>query len=121
MMWRRKSGKRHAVEATAPRLTPCRVSSTLDKTASKKNLLDGSDETCWSSAQGLPQHIHLAFPKLLPATHIALTFQGGFVGTTCEVYLATARPGLESAEVGLGLVYAGALHPKEGNARQIFE
>ncbi|KAI0249535.1 galactose-binding domain-like protein [Lactifluus subvellereus] len=62
-----------------------RVSSTLDKSFGKSCLVDGSPETCWTSQQGLPQYIQLAFPSPVTPERISLTFQGGFVGTTCVV------------------------------------
>ena len=116
-----------------------RVSSTLDSSSGKKYLLDGSDETCWSSAQasetsdsldraahfrmcfqGLPQTIHLSWSELIPATHFALTFQGGFSGTTASVYIAASRPGGQTP-LELGMAFAGKVYPKDSNARQVFE
>jgi hypothetical protein len=35
----------------------------------------------------------LSWSELIPATHFALTFQGGFSGTTASVYIAASRPG----------------------------
>ncbi|KAG7562266.1 hypothetical protein FFLO_02254 [Filobasidium floriforme] len=98
-----------------PKDTVVTVSSTFDKSSNKKNLLDGNEETCWSSQQGLPQSISLKVSKLTPITHIALTFQGGFSGTTCSVYLASDRPGKASEGVDLGLIFGGKIYPKDSN------
>lgn len=65
--------------------TRIRVSSTLDKSLGKSCLVDGSPETCWTSQQGLPQFIQLTFPSPVIPKRLSLTFQGGFVGTTCLV------------------------------------
>ena len=120
-----------------------RVSSTLDSSSGKKNLLDGSDETCWSSAQvrqqlfhilysfpdftirvslqGLPQSVRLSWDGLIPATHFAITFQGGFSATSVAVYVAAIRPGKYVDNIKLGTVLAGKVYPKDGNGRQVFE
>jgi hypothetical protein len=39
-----------------------------------------------SITQGLPQYIQLAFSSPVIPRRISLTFQGGFVGTTCAVF-----------------------------------
>lgn len=65
--------------------TRIKVSSTLDKSLGKSCLVDGSPETCWTSQQGLPQFIQLTFPSPVVPKRLSLTFQGGFVGTTCLV------------------------------------
>ncbi|KAJ3893535.1 hypothetical protein GG344DRAFT_87126 [Lentinula edodes] len=73
--------------------TMIKVSSTLDKSVGKKNLVDGSPETCWTSQQGLPQTITLILPSSIPRGVIpkllAITFQGGFVGRTCAIHART--------------------------------
>ncbi|KAJ3933877.1 MAG: hypothetical protein NXY57DRAFT_1047629 [Lentinula lateritia] len=70
--------------------TVIKVSSTLDKSVGKKNLVDGSPETCWTSQQGLPQTITLILPSSSPCGVIpkllSITFQGGFVGRTCAIH-----------------------------------
>ncbi|KAL1737690.1 galactose-binding domain-like protein, partial [Schizophyllum fasciatum] len=68
-----------------------RVSSTLDKSVGKKNLIDGSPETCWTSQQGLPQYVQVLFERPARPETISFTFQGGFVGKTCVV--AVTEPG----------------------------
>ncbi|KAL1728270.1 galactose-binding domain-like protein [Schizophyllum commune] len=65
--------------------TVIKVSSTLDKSVGKKNLIDGSPETCWTSQQGLPQYVQVVFDRPAKPETISLTFQGGFVGKTCVV------------------------------------
>ncbi|KAL1669575.1 galactose-binding domain-like protein [Schizophyllum commune] len=65
--------------------TVIKVSSTLDKSVGKKNLIDGSPETCWTSQQGLPQYVQVVFDRPAKPGTISLTFQGGFVGKTCVV------------------------------------
>ncbi|KAJ7155923.1 galactose-binding domain-like protein [Mycena crocata] len=65
--------------------TPIKVSSTLDKSVGKKHLVDNNPETCWTSQQGLPQYIQLAFPELVVPETVHFIFQGGFVGTRCAV------------------------------------
>jgi len=65
--------------------TRIKVSSTLDNSLGKSCLVDGSPDTCWTSQQGLPQYIQLAFSSPVIPRRISLTFQGGFVGTTCAV------------------------------------
>ncbi|KAH7886248.1 galactose-binding domain-like protein [Phlebopus sp. FC_14] len=94
--------------------TKVKVSSTLDKTVGKKNLTDGSPETCWTSQQGLPQVIQLIFPALVQPRRMILTFQGGFVGTQCavEVALSPEKP------VWVTLAH---IHPEDVNRRQEFE
>ncbi|KAK0203699.1 galactose-binding domain-like protein, partial [Desarmillaria ectypa] len=62
-----------------------RVSSTLEKSTGKANLIDGSPETCWTSQQGLPQFVQLAFPHSTSTKTLSITFQGGFVGTECHL------------------------------------
>ncbi|KAJ9112711.1 hypothetical protein QFC22_006213 [Naganishia vaughanmartiniae] len=98
-----------------------RVSSTLDSSSGKKNLLDGSDETCWSSAQGLPQTVRLSWNELIPATHFAITFQGGFSATAVSVYVAAVRPAKYVDNITLGMVLGGKVYPKDSNGRQVFE
>ncbi|KAI0348246.1 hypothetical protein BDW22DRAFT_1350421 [Trametopsis cervina] len=65
--------------------TRVKVSSTLDKSVGKKNLTDGSPESCWTSQQGTPQWIQLLFDAAVVPKRLLLTFQGGFVGTKCSL------------------------------------
>ncbi|KAF8743701.1 hypothetical protein AX14_001227 [Amanita brunnescens Koide BX004] len=67
--------------------TPIKVSSTLDRSAGKKHLVDNDPETCWTSQQGLPQYIQFTFTERVVPQKLFLTFQGGFVGTRCSVHV----------------------------------
>ncbi|XP_008470758.1 nuclear receptor 2C2-associated protein [Diaphorina citri] len=65
-----------------------RVSSVLNKDNKqygKKFLLDGNDESCWSSDQGSPQWIKLDFKQKFRVVQVELQFQGGFVGKDCHM------------------------------------
>ncbi|KAH9043686.1 galactose-binding domain-like protein, partial [Lactarius pseudohatsudake] len=90
-----------------------RVSSTLDKSLGKSYLVDGSPETCWTSQQGLPQFIQLTFPSPVVPKRLSLTFQGGFVGTTCLV--ATQSQGTATWE------QATYIYPEDANRAQTFD
>ncbi|KAH9932064.1 galactose-binding like protein [Epithele typhae] len=94
--------------------TKIKVSSTLDKSVGKKNLTDGSPETCWTSQQGTPQYIQLSFPAPIALRHAELTFQGGFVGTKCSV--EALRAGEERKWEVLTRIY-----PEDVNRKQSFE
>ncbi|KAJ8456472.1 hypothetical protein ONZ45_g18707 [Pleurotus djamor] len=96
--------------------TKIKVSS--DKSASKKHLIDGSPETCWTSQQDLPQSIQLIFPQPVVPKLLTFTFQGGFVGTQCVIQTttpsedSTAKPTWEN----LTNVY-----PEDVNRKQVFD
>ncbi|KAJ3180525.1 Nuclear receptor 2C2-associated protein [Geranomyces variabilis] len=69
-----------------------RVSSTLNRDVrsyGKQFLTDGSDETCWNSDQGSPQHITIHFADndsaALAICELHLMFQGGFAGKECTL------------------------------------
>ncbi|KAL1463018.1 hypothetical protein WDU94_014811 [Cyamophila willieti] len=65
-----------------------RVSSVLNKDIKqygKKYLLDGNDESCWSSDQGSPQWIKLEFTSKHKVSQVDIQFQGGFVGKDCHM------------------------------------
>ncbi|CAE6482186.1 unnamed protein product [Rhizoctonia solani] len=100
--------------------TTIKVSSTLDKSVGKKNLIDGSPETCWTSAAGLPQSVELAFSDAVTPARLALTFQGGFVGTRCTVYGITSCSG-EDAEEGSKWQAIAQIYPEDINRRQTFD
>ncbi|KAJ4470780.1 hypothetical protein J3R30DRAFT_1119939 [Lentinula aciculospora] len=103
--------------------TTIKVSSTLDKSAGRKNLVDGSPETCWTSQQGLPQTITLIFPSsssalgVIPKT-LSITFQGGFVGRTCAVHLRPVRPDDSPGNADWRLLTY--VYPEDVNRRQTF-
>ncbi|CEL61868.1 Nuclear receptor 2C2-associated protein OS=Danio rerio GN=nr2c2ap PE=2 SV=1 [Rhizoctonia solani AG-1 IB] len=99
--------------------TTIKVSSTLDKSVGKKNLIDGSPETCWTSAAGLPQTIELVFSDPVTPTQLALTFQGGFVGTRCTVY-GILRQDIEDADDGSKWQSITQIYPEDINRRQTF-
>ncbi|KAJ3796662.1 galactose-binding domain-like protein [Lentinula aff. detonsa] len=105
--------------------TLIKVSSTLDKSVGKKNLIDGSPETCWTSQQGLPQTITLTFPSsssssrgVIPKT-LSLTFQGGFVGRTCAIHVRPVPVHLVSSEKATWTVLK-YVYPEDVNRRQTF-
>ncbi|KAF8956052.1 galactose-binding domain-like protein, partial [Flammula alnicola] len=92
-----------------------RVSSTLEKATGKKHLVDNSPETCWISQQGLPQFIQLGFNSRVVPKRLSITFQGGFVGTRCAVYIPVEGSGTKDWQV-LTTVY-----PEDVNRRQAFD
>ncbi|KAJ1306764.1 hypothetical protein OPQ81_007750 [Rhizoctonia solani] len=100
--------------------TTIKVSSTLDKSVGKKNLIDGSPETCWTSAAGLPQSVELAFSDAVIPTQLSLTFQGGFVGTRCTIYGILTHDG-EGAEDGSKWQAITQIYPEDINRRQTFD
>ncbi|PPQ79906.1 hypothetical protein CVT25_002962, partial [Psilocybe cyanescens] len=92
----------------------CRVSSTLEKATGKKNLIDNSPETCWTSQQGLPQFIQLGFNDKVIPKRLSITFQGGFVGTRCVLF--TSDDANKKDWRSFTTVY-----PEDVNRRQIFD
>ncbi|KAF9486325.1 hypothetical protein BDN70DRAFT_869810 [Pholiota conissans] len=92
--------------------TSIKVSSTLEKATGKKNLIDKSPETCWTSQQGLPQFIQLGFENPVVPKRFSITFQGGFVGTRCNLLATTG----EKEWRALCTVY-----PEDVNRQQIFD
>jgi hypothetical protein len=75
-----------------------RVSSTLDKSTSRKGLTDRDSGTCWTSTAGLPQWIQLSFTEAVQPQILFLTFQGGFVGTRVAVSTAPASNASSKSE-----------------------
>ncbi|KAF8488681.1 galactose-binding like protein [Gautieria morchelliformis] len=96
--------------------TKVKVSSTLDKSVGKKYLTDGSAETCWTSGQGTPQYIQLAFPVPVTPTKVSLTFQGGFVGIRCAIHTRLHSPDQPSEWRFMTHVF-----PEDVNRRQTFD
>ncbi|KAH7927263.1 galactose-binding like protein [Leucogyrophana mollusca] len=94
--------------------TRIKVSSTLDKSVGKKCLIDDNLETCWTSQQGLPQYIQLTFLAPVIPKRIAMTFQGGFVGTKCSVFVSSAPDSPQWSVLS-------QLYPEDVNRRQTFE
>ncbi|KAG6901725.1 hypothetical protein C0995_008693 [Termitomyces sp. Mi166 len=93
------------------------VSSTLDKSVGKKYLVDDNPETCWTSQQGLPQHIQLTFAERVIPKRILLTFQGGFVGTHCALHVES---GPESEGKKIWQIWT-SIYPEDVNRRQSFD
>ncbi|ESK96165.1 nuclear receptor 2c2-associated [Moniliophthora roreri MCA 2997] len=91
--------------------TTIKVSSTLDKSVGKKHLIDNNPETCWTSQQGLPQYIQLAFPAPVIPKIISITFQGGFVGRRCTIQVKEAA----------GWKFLTNIYPEDVNRRQTFD
>ncbi|KAG8959411.1 hypothetical protein FRC03_008011 [Tulasnella sp. 419] len=95
--------------------TRIKVSSTLDKTVGKKNLTDRSAETCWTSTQGLPQSIQVAFESPVIPTAISLTFQGGFAGIRCAIHVQAGKSSPAVWNLWTNI------YPEDVNRRQTFE
>ncbi|KAI8148352.1 galactose-binding domain-like protein [Fennellomyces sp. T-0311] len=98
--------------------TRIKVSSVLNRdttTFGKQHLIDGSEETCWNSEQGLPQHILVDFGgSPVTVESVQFTFQGGFVGKKC-----TALASLPGAPNDY-CVDLGAFYPQDINPTQTF-
>ncbi|KAI8641264.1 galactose-binding domain-like protein, partial [Parasitella parasitica] len=98
--------------------TRIKVSSVLNKDAvsfGKQNLIDGDQETCWNSEQGLPQYILLDFPSPVSVERVILQFQGGFVGKKCVLVGSTQEaPNDYSIEID-------TLYPEDVNSTQTFD
>ncbi|CAA7268042.1 unnamed protein product [Cyclocybe aegerita] len=101
--------------------TSIKVSSTLEKANGKRNLIDGSPETCWTSQQsfrniqGLPQFIQLGFTNRVIPKRVSITFQGGFVGTRCAICIPTDESGKKDWRPFT------TIFPEDVNRRQMFE
>ena len=65
--------------------------------------------------QGLPQYIQISFPSPVTPKCLAITFQGGFVGTRCVVD-AMALSDSEKQWHTLTRIY-----PEDVNRRQVFD
>ena len=71
-----------------------KVSSVLNrdvKNYGKQYLMDGNDETCWNSNQGLPQWIQLDYPSLISLHEIQIMFQGGFAASQMELQIKSTN------------------------------
>ncbi|KAF9566900.1 hypothetical protein CPC08DRAFT_681599 [Agrocybe pediades] len=95
--------------------TTIKVSSTLEKATGKKNLVDNSPETCWTSQQGLPQFIQLGFGRRVLPKRLSITFQGGFVGTRCTLLVQGEGPEIKEWKVFTNV------YPEDVNKRQSFD
>ncbi|KAI9159536.1 hypothetical protein H9P43_008876 [Blastocladiella emersonii ATCC 22665] len=81
-------------------------------TYGKQHLTDGNPETCWNSDQGSPQRIAVDFGRPVLISSIELTFQGGFVGTPCEIFANTSG--------GSAVAPWWTAYPEDTNAPQSF-
>jgi hypothetical protein len=102
-----------------PKLRTSRTSPLAPGSSKRALLCDSEDALTFATT---PAFVHLTFPSPVQgATHLALTFQGGFVGTSAMVYVGTQPKEGEGAVVlGLGLVMAGRIHPEDISRRQVF-
>lgn len=102
-------------------LARVRVSSVLNndvKQFGKKFLIDGNEETCWNSDQapaGSVQWIAVEFQEPVTLEEVHLTFQGGFVGKTCQLHTITEQEDPSSYSKILDFF------PKDDNSKQIFQ
>ncbi|KAI9243907.1 hypothetical protein BDA99DRAFT_529701 [Phascolomyces articulosus] len=98
--------------------TRIKVSSVLNRDTTsfgKQHLIDGSEETCWNSEQGLPQNILLDFgSEAATVESIVFMFQGGFVGKKC-IALGSLPESPNSYDIELG-----AFYPQDINSTQTF-
>ncbi|SAM01474.1 hypothetical protein [Absidia glauca] len=98
--------------------TRIKVSSVLNRDTTsfgKQHLIDGTEETCWNSEQGLPQHILVDFGTPAILQTINLTFQGGFVGKTC-VALGSTPDQPNDYNVTLATFYPQDINPMQSFA-----
>jgi len=98
--------------------TNIKVSSTLDKSCGKKNLVDGSPETCWTSQQGIPQYVQLTLPNPMIPKRLSITFQGGFVGTRCALSLLLEPSESSTRKEWNTWTY---VYPEDVNRQQTFD
>ncbi|KAL0951869.1 hypothetical protein HGRIS_008529 [Hohenbuehelia grisea] len=86
-----------------------------------KFLIDGSPETCWTSQQDLPQHIQLRFAEPVVPKRLSLTFQGGFAGVGCSLYIDPVLAQEETMPGKPTWTSWCEVHPEDVNKRQSFE
>ncbi|ORY97506.1 galactose-binding domain-like protein [Syncephalastrum racemosum] len=92
-----------------------KVSSVLNRDTisyGKQNLVDGNEETCWNSEQGLPQHILIDFGSPVKVETLILTFQGGFVGKKCRA-LGSEPSAPNDYSTDLGIFYPEDINPSQ--------
>ncbi|TYZ51311.1 hypothetical protein PybrP1_001055 [[Pythium] brassicae (nom. inval.)] len=95
----------------------CRASSVLDRNKSlygAANALSTDPTSCWTSAQGSPQHLLLLFQRRVTTKKLSLMFQGGFVGQDIQVLTRDAESGQWRAEAGC------VIEPVDSNELQEF-
>ncbi|KAI9219433.1 galactose-binding domain-like protein [Blastocladiella britannica] len=78
----------------------------------KAYLTDGRDDTCWNSEASAPQWILMDLGRVCAVHAIAITFQGGFVGTPMEVFADDGNGG--------AMQRAWTAHPADTNTPQRF-
>ena len=91
--------------------------------SNKRSLLapDPSGESQWTSLS-TPAYITLSFDKpLVDATHFAITFQGGFSGTSMMLSFATPTREEDSDKPELGMMLGGRVWADDTSKRQVFE
>ncbi|XP_014678117.1 PREDICTED: nuclear receptor 2C2-associated protein-like [Priapulus caudatus] len=91
------------------------VSSVLNRNVKefgKQFLIDGSDETCWNSDEGLPQWVLLRFLHPVLIARLCVRFQGGFAGRECH---------LEGGDSPQTLRRLADFYPEDVNALQTFD
>ncbi|KAH8110685.1 galactose-binding domain-like protein [Phellopilus nigrolimitatus] len=114
-----------ALKPLVDKLSRIKVSSSLDRSAGKKHLTDGSPETCWTSQQGLPQFIQITFDRPVVPRVVHITFQGGFVGKRCALGVVPAANSEEKNEGEIPALakmsHLTVIYPEDVNRKQTFE
>ncbi|EIM21056.1 hypothetical protein WALSEDRAFT_19726, partial [Wallemia mellicola CBS 633.66] len=87
-----------------------RVSSNIDKFSNKLNLIDKSNDSCWSSNNGKNQFILIKLKNFFKLKQFNLTFQGGFSGKLCQILLYKDDD----------FVYQQPFYPQDNNKLQSF-
>ncbi|KAG9413314.1 Nuclear receptor 2C2-associated protein [Aphanomyces cochlioides] len=94
--------------------TTCRVSSVLNRDRKEygaHHMFDGSEISCWNSAEGSPQQVWLDFHRTVHLRRVQVMFQGGFVGEDVQFLVTTTE---EQTFHALPL----SVHFDDGNAMQ---
>jgi len=73
--------------------TKCKASSTLNRSSqfAVKNIFDNNSDTCWNSDQGPQQILSIDLERVAKVKSIRVMFQGGFVGLTGTVEVASQK------------------------------
>ena len=71
--------------------------------------------------KGLPQFIQLAFAEPVIPRVIHLTFQGGFVGKRCAIYVLDAASADSEGGSSRKLHQFTTIYPEDVNRKQTFE
>ncbi|XP_030382501.1 nuclear receptor 2C2-associated protein [Scaptodrosophila lebanonensis] len=94
----------------------CSVSSVLNKETKqygKQFMFDETEDTAWSSDEGLPQWISLSFDEPQAISGFCFQFQGGFVGQDATVLLYSSEDNK--------LLGKEAFYPEDINSPQNFQ